>query len=102
MNRTMLSKIRSALGSVSFKLLQATGLPVFLSRINVEGKSDTGGVSVRPQAFEKILFATDFSNSTSALTSVAARASLTTLSVSLHLAQPGPQALISMLTLPSI
>ncbi len=52
---------RSALGSVSFKLLQVTGHPVFLSRINVEGKSDTCDVSVRPQAFTKILFATDFS-----------------------------------------
>lgn len=51
----------SALGSVSFKLLQVTGHPVFLSRVNVEGKSDTCGVSVRPQAFDKILFATDFS-----------------------------------------
>ncbi|MDZ7641529.1 MAG: universal stress protein [Desulfurivibrio sp.] len=52
---------KSALGSVSFKLLQLTSHPVFLSRINVEGKSDTCEVSVRPQAFDKILFATDFS-----------------------------------------
>lgn len=52
---------KSALGSVSFKLLQVTDHPVFLSRINVQGQSDTCSVSVRPQSFDKILFATDFS-----------------------------------------
>ncbi|MFH7326267.1 universal stress protein [Desulfurivibrio sp. C05AmB] len=52
---------KSALGSVSFKLLQITNHPVFLSRITAEGHNQTCGVATGPRWFEKILFATDFS-----------------------------------------
>ena len=53
---------RSALGGVSFKLLQITRHPVFLSRINVEGEGDQCRISVCIRPFEKILFPTDFSD----------------------------------------
>lgn len=53
---------RSALGGVSFKLLQITRRPVFLSRINMLGEGDQRRLSVCLRAFEKILFPTDFSD----------------------------------------
>lgn len=53
---------RSALGSVSFKLLQIARRPVFLSRINVLGEGDQCRISVCLRPFENILFPTDFSD----------------------------------------
>lgn len=53
---------RSALGSVSFKLLQIARRPVFLSRINVLGEGDQCRISTCMRPFENILFATDFSD----------------------------------------
>jgi nucleotide-binding universal stress UspA family protein len=54
--------LRSALGSVSFRLLQITNRPVFLARINVLGEGEACSISVCRQSFRCILFATDFSN----------------------------------------
>lgn len=49
------------LGRVSFKLLQLTGHPVFLARINKQGEGDSCKFSVRSDSFSHILFPTDFS-----------------------------------------
>ena len=53
---------RSALGGVSFKLLQITRRPVFLSRMNILGEGDQCRLSVCRRPFENILFPTDFSD----------------------------------------
>ena len=53
---------RSALGSVSFKVLQYTRHPVFLARIDVTGEGDQCHLSVCRWLFQRILFPTDFSD----------------------------------------
>ncbi len=53
---------RSALGSVSFKVLQYAVRPVFLARIDVTGEGDRCRLSVCRRLFQRILFPTDFSD----------------------------------------
>jgi nucleotide-binding universal stress UspA family protein len=52
---------RSALGSVSFKLLQITSFPVFLARIDEVGECEKCANAPALKPFPDILFATDFS-----------------------------------------
>lgn len=52
---------KAALGSVSFKLLQITSHPVFLSRINPQGDCEPCAIAPALRHFLNILFATDFS-----------------------------------------
>jgi nucleotide-binding universal stress UspA family protein len=54
--------VRSALGSVSFRLLQTAHRPVFLFRSQVMGTGESCQPAVCQESFRNILFATDFSD----------------------------------------
>lgn len=56
------SLVKTLLGSLSFRLLQVSRKPVFLSRIEVLGEGDSCSISVCKRSFDNILFATDFSD----------------------------------------
>ncbi|WP_305041018.1 universal stress protein [Geoalkalibacter sp.] len=56
------SLVKTLLGSISFRVLQVSRRPVFLSRIEVLGEGESCSISVCKRSFDNILFATDFSD----------------------------------------